>query len=159
MQALLARGAKVYIADLVALLHSGDSESLWDRSDKVPVFRLAELLRRFPPIPDGSLAAIFGWQLFDLVPRTAQAELFGRLMQYLAPGGILFCLVREPYLPAGADNDWWLESLTTLGKNGPGKAPFPYPPITNRQMESLAPPGNIKTFLTRAGLREVVVLK
>lgn len=159
MHALLERGAKVYIADLVALLLSTEAESLWDRSEKIPVFCLDEFLKKFPAIRDESLAAVFCWQLFDLVPRTAHAGLFGRLMQYLAPGGVLFCMVREPYLPVGADNDWWLESLNTLGKNGAGKAPFPYPPITNRQMESLAPPGSVKTFLTRSGLREVVVLK
>ncbi|HLW80016.1 MAG TPA: class I SAM-dependent methyltransferase, partial [Terriglobia bacterium] len=134
-------------------------EALWDRSGKVPVFRLPELLRHLPAVPDESLALVFCWHLFDLVPHAAIAELFDRLMRCLQPGGVLFCLVREPYLPAGADNDWWLETLATLGKNGAGKAPFAYPPITNRQMESLAPMGSVKTFLTRAGLREVVVLK
>lgn len=158
MQALLNRGAKVYVADLVSPLRSG-APNLWDRSQKMPAFKLPELLRQVPPIAEESLSAIFGWQLFDLVPRAVLPELIERLMFCLEPGGVLFCLLREPHLPQGAETDWWLETLITLGREGENKVAFAYPPITNRQMETLVPSASVKTFLTRAGLREVLVLK
>lgn len=158
MQTLLHRGAKIYVADLLSPLRDG-APNLWDRSKKVPAFKLADLLRQVPEIEDESLAAVFGWQLFDLVPRDALPELVNRLMSYLQPGGVLFCLLREPSLPQGSTTDWWLETLTMLGRGSEGKGAFPYPPITNRQMELLVPASSVKTFLTRAGIREILVLK
>jgi hypothetical protein len=158
MQVLLHRGAKIYVADLLSPLRNG-APNLWVRAEKTPVFQLQELLRQVPEIPEESLAAVFCWQLLDLVPHTALAELIARLVLYLRPGGVLFCQVREPYLPQGAETEWWLETLTTLGRSGDGKLAFTYPPITNRQMESLLPSASVKTFLTRAGLREVLVLR
>jgi hypothetical protein len=158
MQVLLQRSAKIYVADLLSPLRDG-APNLWDRSQKVPVFKLPDLLRHIPEISEGSLAGIFGWQLFDLVPREALPDLIKRLISYLQPGGVLFCLLREPSLAQGSTTEWWLETLTTLGRSGEGKGAFPYPPITNRQMELLVPASSVKTFLTRAGLREVLVLK
>ncbi len=158
MRVLLNRSAKLYVADLISPLRSG-APDLWDRSQKTPVFKLAELLRLVPEIPEESLAAIFCWQLFDLVPRTSLAGLIGRLVLYLQPGGVFFCLLREPHLPQGAETDWWLDALTSLGRQGQNKVAFPYPPITNRQMELLVPAASVKTFLTRSGLREVLVRK
>lgn len=158
MQTLLHRGAKIYVADLLSPLRDG-APNLWDRSKKVPAFKLADLLRQVPEIADESLAAVFGWQLFDLVPRDALPELVSRLMSYLQPGGVLFCLLREPSLSQGSTTDWWLETLTSLGRGSEGNGAFPYPPITNRQMELLVPASSVKTFLTRAGIREILVLK
>lgn len=158
MQALLHRSAKIYVADLISPLHDG-APNLWDRSQKVARFKLPELLRQIPDIAEESIAAIFGWQLFDLVPREALPELVTRLMGYLQPGGVMFCLVREPSLTQGSTTEWRLETLTSLGRSGEDKGAFPYPPITNRQMELLVPAASVKTFLTRAGLREILVLK
>jgi len=158
MQALLHRSAKIYVADLLSPLRDG-APHLWDRSKKVPAFKLPELLRQIPDIADESLAAVFGWQLLDLIPRDAQPELVNRLMSYLQPGGVMFCLLREPSLLQGSTTDWGLETLTTLGRGSEGKGAFPYPPITNRQMELLVPASRVKTFLTRAGIREILVLK
>ena len=158
MRVLLNRTAKLYVADLISPLRSG-APNLWDRSQKTPVFKLAELLRLVPEIPEESLGAIFCWQLFDLVPRTVLPELICRLVLYLQPGGVFFCLLREPHLPQGAETDWWLDTLTSLGRQEQNKVAYPYPPITNRQMELLVPSASVKTFLTRSGLREVLVLK
>lgn len=82
-----------------------------------------------------------------------------RLFSYLRPGGVLFAILREPYLAAGADATWWLENLTTLAMEREGNKPFPYPTVTNREMERLVPSGNVKTFLTRAGRREVLGIR
>jgi hypothetical protein len=158
MQVLLHRSAKIYVADLLSPLRDG-APNLWDRSQKVPAFKLPDLLRQIPDVSGESLAAIFGWQLFDLVPRQALPELINQLMLYLQPEGVLFCLLREPSLAQGSTTEWWLETLTSLGRSGEGKGAFPYPPITNRQMELLVPAASVKTFLTRAGLREILVLK
>jgi hypothetical protein len=154
---LLRRGAKIHVADLVTSTLKGEAR-LWDRSGKVPVFRVSELLAQFPEIPQGSLTVILGWHLLDLLPRAAHAEVVGRWLSYLQPGGALFCLLREPYLPKGAETLWWLETLNTLASSGEGRKPFPYPAITNREMERLVLPGSVKTFLTRAGRREVLAI-
>jgi hypothetical protein len=155
---LMHRGVKLYVADLLTPLRKGDPQ-LWDRSPKTQTFRLGAFLDQVPPIPPASLTAIFCWQVPDLVPRAALPEFMARMLSYLELGGILFCFLREPYQPKGADAIWWLESLTTLASRCEDDRPFPYPPITNREMERLSPGGSVKTFLTRSGLREVLVLK
>ena len=158
LKILLSRATKVYVASLVPWL-AGDHPELWDRSQRTPVFRLPQLLGRFPEIPFESLAAVFCWQLLDLVPPEAQAGLVERLLAFLRPGGALFCLVREPALVLGAGVTWNLESLTSLIRHDHAAVPFAYPPLTNRQMEKLAGKGDVKTFLTRSGIREVLILK
>jgi hypothetical protein len=82
-----------------------------------------------------------------------------RWFSSLRPGGLLFCLLREPRLEKGSEMMWWLETLTTLGASREGRRPFSYPALTNREMERLAPAGSVKTFLTRSGRREVLVVR
>jgi len=158
MRALLEREAKVYVADLLSAFRP-DAPDLWDRSQDPPVFRLGELLRQVPPIPSGSLSAVFSWQLFDLIPASALPELVERILSYLRPGGVLFCLLRDSNVREGAETRWCLEALSTLRKDGDGAMPFAYPPVTNRQIEGLMLSANVKTFLTRFGWREVLVRK
>ena len=155
---LMGRGVKLYVADLLSPLRN-DAPQLWDRSQKAPQFRLDVLLEQVPPIPTGSLHAMFCWQVPDLAPRAALPELMARMLSYLEPGGVLFCVLHEPHLAKGAGTTWWLESLTALGSRCDNPRPFPHPPITNREMERLNPRGTVKTFLTRSGLREVLALK
>jgi hypothetical protein len=155
---LLRRGAKLYVTDLVTPGREETSQ-FWDRGGKVPVFRLKDFLAQLPEIPEESLSAIFCWHLFDLLPREVLPGLVDRLLSYVQPGGVLFCLLREPYLPAGAEMMWWLENLTTLATGREGNKPFPYPALSNREMERLVPAGSVKTFLTRSGRREVLGIK
>ncbi len=82
-----------------------------------------------------------------------------RFYSLLQPGGVLFCILREPYLAAGAEARWWFETLTVVGSSAGKQKPFPYPAVTNREMERLFPGGNVKTFLTRSGRREVLGIK
>lgn len=154
---LLRRHTKIHVADLVTPLLR-DEGTFWDRRGKIAVFRTQEFLGQLPSIPPASLTAVFGWHLLDLLPRDAHPSLVERWFSFLAPGGVLFCLLREPGLEAGAETTWWLESLSALGSSREGRRPFPYPAVTNREMERLAPTGSVKTFLTRSGRREVVVL-
>jgi len=86
-------------------------------------------------------------------------ELMSRWLAGLEPGGVLFCLLREPYLLAGAEMMWWLGSLNVLASDREGRKAFPYPALSNREMERLAPQASVKTFLTRSGRREVLVIK
>jgi len=155
---LLRRGAKLYVSDLVTPALRGD-EAFWDRRGRIPTFRVTDFLAQLPPIPPGSLSVIFSWHLLDFVPRDALPGLMDRLFSCLQPAGMLFCLLREPYLSAGAETPWWFESLTVLTAGREGDKPFPYPALSNREMERLAPSGNVKTFLTRSGRREVLALK
>jgi hypothetical protein len=155
---LLRRGAKLYVTDLVTPAREGNNQ-FWDRRGKFPVFRLKDFLAQLPEIPEKSLSAIFCWHLLDLLPRDALPGLVDRLFSFLQPGGVLFCLLREPYLPAGAETMWWLESLTTLATGREGSRPFPYPALSNREMERLARFGSVKTFLTRSGRREVLAIR
>ena len=129
------------------------------QTEKTRVFRTDEFLAQIPPIPLESLSVVLSWQLFDLVPHEALAAVVGRLCSYLQPGGVLFCILREPRLATGAETRWCLEGLTGLGFEGGKPTPFAYAPITNREMERLVPGGNVKTFLTRSGLREVLGVK
>jgi hypothetical protein len=155
---LMRRGVKLYCADLLTPLQK-DAAQLWDRSQKTPQFRLQVLLEQVPPIPSASLTAVLCWQVPDLAPRAALPEFMARMLSYLEPGGVFYCLLHEPHLPKGAGATWWLDSLTTLGSRCDDNRPFPHPPITNREMERLNPGGSVKTFLTRSGLREVLALK
>lgn len=158
VQVLLHRGAKLYVADLISPAQDG-APSFWDRSQKTPVFRADLFLEQLPSIPPSSLSGVFCWHLFDLLPRQALPAIIDHLFGYLAPGGALFCLLREPYLATGAEAAWWLESLTALASTDQENKPFPYPALTNREMERLVPSGAIKTFLTRSGRREVLATK
>ncbi len=158
MDILLRRCGKLYVADLLSPLQSDDPK-YWDRSGKVPVFLIEDFLTRVPPIPSGSIAAAFCWHLFDLIPRDGLPKIVDLLFSLLQPGGLIFCLLREPYLPTGADTDFRFENLTTLGTVGQANRHFPYPVLTTRELEKLVPAGSVKTFLTRSGRREVLVMK
>jgi len=155
---LMQRGAKVYVADLIALLQKGDPE-YWQREDKELIFCLEKFLAQLPKIPTASLNLIFCWHLLDLVPAEQRPALVDYLLSLLATGGILLCFLREPNLREGMEERWWMESLNTLGADGKGKREFPYPPLSNREVERLTSGCSVKTFLTRAHRREVVVLK
>jgi hypothetical protein len=82
-----------------------------------------------------------------------------KLWCHIRPGGVLFCLLREPYLANGADTRWWFDSLMVLGSDVENNAPFPHPALTNREVERLVPSGNVKTFLTRSARREILAIK
>ncbi|TAM84727.1 MAG: hypothetical protein EPN47_01030 [Acidobacteria bacterium] len=155
---LINRQAKVYVADLIAPLQRGDP-TLWRQEDKQTLFCTGELLKRLPAIPPETLKLICCWHLLDLIPRDNVPELARLFLSLLAPGGIFFCFLREPNLTQGKDSRWWFESLTTLREEGEGAGIFPYPPLTNREIERLTDGSGVKTFLTRSHRREVVVLK
>lgn len=158
LSVLLKRGAKVYVADLLAPALRSDP-AFWSRTGKNPIFLVDSFLDQLLPVPAEPLSVVLCWQLLDLVPGKALPEVVGRLWSYLQPGGVLFCVLREPYLKKGAGTRWWLESLTVLGSGAENSDPFLYPAITNREIERLVPGGNVKTFLTRAGRREVLGIK
>ena len=150
------RGAKVYVADLLAPLQHGDPV-YWLREEKEVTFCLDEFLRRVPRIPGASLQLICCWHLLDLIPREHLPELLNFLLALLGNEGILHCFLREPNLKAGKDGRWWFEGLSTLGAEGEGE--FAYPALSNREVEKLTEGYSLKTFLTRSHRREVVVLK
>jgi hypothetical protein len=158
LDVLLKRGAKVYISDLIALAREFDPKFI-RRVGKNTVFLTDEFLENLPLIPPGSLSAIFCWHLLDLLPRRALPGLVGKLWSYLRPGGVLFCLLREPSLPNGTGTLWWFESLMTLGSQVEDSLPFPNPALTNREIEHLVPSANVKTFLTRSARREILAVK
>jgi len=155
---LIRRGSKIFVADLVSTVQRVNP-MLWDRSKKVPVFLVDDFLAQMPAIPPGSLNAIFCWHLLDLLPREALQAVADRLFTALQGGGVLFFLLREPYLQKGADSVWWLEELTTIRAGGEGNKSFPFSPVSGRDVEKFLPSGNLKSFLTRSGRREVLVLK
>lgn len=158
LDVLLRRGAKVYVADLITPALR-DESPFWSQAGKTRVFLIEEFLAQLPPIPSGSLSIVFCWHLLDLLPRDVLPRLVARLYSYLSPGGVLFCLLREPYLTAGAETGWWLEASTVLGTGEESGNPFSYPAITNRETERLAPGGDVRTFLTRQARREVLGIK
>ena len=82
-----------------------------------------------------------------------------RFHSFLQPKGVLFSILREPSVTTGAETRWWFETLTVLGSSNTTQKPFRYPALTNREMENLFPGGNVKTFLTRSGRREVLGVK
>jgi hypothetical protein len=155
---LLRRRVKIHIADLVTPLLR-DPAQFWDRRGKIASFRTDVLLSQLLPIEPESLTAIFAWNLLDLLPHEAHAPLTAKWFSYLRPGGVLFCILREPRLEKGAETTWWFESLTTLGLRSEETRPYSYPVVTNREVEKLAPEASVKTFLTRSGRREVVVIQ
>jgi hypothetical protein len=158
LDVLLKRGAKVYIADLITLARQSDSRFIRRLGNRT-VFLIDEFLEDLPPILPDSLSAIACWHLLDLLPRDALPGLVAKLWSYLRPGGVLFCLLREPYLATGAGTHWWFDSLMVLGSEVESKVPFPHPVLTNREVERLVPSGNVKTFLTRFSRREILAIK
>ena len=138
-------GTRVPIHNLFDCLEGGES--------------VDDFLAQIPPIPAGSLSAICCWGLLDLLPQEALPRVIERFHSFLKLNGVLFTILREPSLTAGAETRWWFESLTVLGSSDTTHKPFPYPPVTNRQMEQLFPGGNVKTFLTRSHRREVLGVK
>jgi hypothetical protein len=155
---LLKRGSKLYVSDLIALARESDPKYI-RRLGKTTTFLIDAFLEDIPSIPPDSLSVIACWHLLDLLPREAIPGLMTRFWSYLRTGGVLFCLLREPNLPNGAGTRWWLDSLTTLRSDPESKLPFPYPVLTNREIEHLVPGGNVKTFLTRSARREIVAIK
>jgi len=155
---LLERGSRLYVADLLSLASRSDG-NLWDHTGKAPVFRTERLLSELPTICPGSVSIVFCWQLLDLLPREALADVVRRMYLYLEPSGVLFFVLREACLTTGADTIWCLETLTKLATQATGQKPFPYPPLSNREMERLIPTGIVKTVLTRSGLREVLAVR
>jgi hypothetical protein len=158
LDVLLLRGAKLYVADLITPAQQSNSP-FWLRQEKSTTFLIDDFLAQIPVIPPGTLSAICCWGLLDTLPREALPRLVERLHSYLEPGGVLFGILREPYLAEGADTRWWFETLTNLGANPGRSKPFPYPALTNREVERLFPGGNVKTFLTRSGRREILGIK
>jgi len=158
LDVLLKRGAKVYIGDLVTLARQSDSKFI-SRRNKRTVFLIDEFLGNLPPIPPDSLSVVACWHLLDLLPRDALPGFVAKLWGYIRPGGVLFCLLREPYLANGAEAGWWFDSLVVLGSSLESKSPFPHPALTNREVERLVPNGNVKTFLTRSARREILAIK
>ena len=158
LDALLNRGSKLYITDLVTLAREFDPKFI-RRLGKRTVFLIDDFLENLPPIPPDSLSAIACWHLLDLLPREALPDLVVKLWSYLRTGGVLFCLLREPCQANGAGTRWWLESLLALRSDVESKHPFPYPALTNREIERLVPSGNVKTFLTRLARREILAIK
>lgn len=158
VRAFVERGAKVYVADLLAPLQRSDA-AFWRLDEKERTFCLDTLLVLLPRIPAASLQLICCWHLLDLIPGDQLPRLLTTLLGYLEKGGILHCFLREQNLKTGKDGRWWHESLTTLGAEGAEKGAFLYPPVSNREMERLTEGFSVKTFLTRSHRREVVVLK
>jgi hypothetical protein len=158
LDVLLLRGAKLYLSDLITPLQKNDS-AFWSRQGKTSVFLIDDFLALIPPIPPESLSAICCWGLLDLLPREALPPLVERFYSYLQPGGVLFSILREPQVTTGVETRWWFESLTVLGSSDTTQKPFPYPAVTNREMERLFPGSDIKTFLMRSGRREVLGVK
>jgi hypothetical protein len=158
LDVLLLRGAKLYLADLITPSLQTNSP-FWSHQGKTPVFLIDDFLAQLPAIPPESLSAICCWGLLDTLPREALPKLVERFHSYLQPNGVLFSVIREPNLTVGAETRWWFETLTVLGSSDKSQKPFPYPALTNREVEKLFPGGNVKTFLTRSGRREVLGVK
>lgn len=158
LQVLLRRGAKLYVTDLITPALEGDSR-FWDRTGKIPVFRTSAFLDQLPQTGEGSLTAILCWNLLDFVPRDSLPAVVDRLFSLLEPLGIIFILLREPSRSVGVERRWWLEALASLRNEVDAKKAFPYPPITNREIERLLPDASIKSFLTRSGRREILAMR
>lgn len=155
---LIRRGARVYVADLVSTVQRVNP-MLWDRSQKVPIFLVNDFLAQMPSIPPESLDVVFCWHLLDLLPREALQPVTDRLFNCLRDGGVLFFLLREAYLQKGAETTWWLETLNSLAVDGEGAKSFPFSVVSGRDVEKFLPGSSLKSFLTRSGRREVLVLK
>lgn len=155
---LMARHVRLYGGDILRPLLESDPE-LWDRTRKEPVFRAAHLLEGLPPVPPESLSLILAWNVFDLIPPQAVPAVFGHLLGCLKPQGLIFLMLREPSRTAGVETRIWLEQLTALRTEPDATRTFPYPPVSNRQIENLAQGCSVKIFLTRNGRREIAVLR
>jgi hypothetical protein len=158
IELLLQRNAKLYLGDAISPLLN-ENARFWDRRGKTPVFKIEDFMAEFPAIPPATLTAAFCWHLFDVLPRGLVPQVLEKLMSFIAPGGVLFCMLREPYLRTGVDAQWWMEDLRVIVSTRLFDRPFPNPVVTTREIEKVVPPGSLKVFLTRSGRREVIALK
>jgi hypothetical protein len=155
---LVQRKAKLYVADLLSPLQRGDA-GLWRTINQQRVFSPEKLLEQLPPMPPGRLSVIFSWHVLDLIPPGQRAEIAQKLFQWIEPGGVFLAILRDPHVETGMDTHWRLETMTTLKQEGAGEREFPYPALTNRDLERLVPAASVKSFLTRTRRREVILLK
>src|SRR5579885_2157794 len=111
------------------------------------------------PVSPGTLQTLLrrGAKLY--VADLMTPALIERLFALLEPLGVLFCALREPNHPTGIERRWWLESLTAARNEIDAKRSYPYPVITNREIERFLPTASIKTFLTRSGRREILAMR
>lgn len=158
LDVLVLRAAELYVTDLITPAQQSDS-AFWSRQEKTTVFLIDDYLAQIPAIPPDSISVILSWGLLDALPHESLPRLMECLHSYLEPGGVLFGILREPNLRSGSDTRWWFENLTALGADSGRSKPFAYPALTNREVERLFPGGNIKTFLTRSGRREILGIK
>jgi len=158
LDVLLKRGAKIYCTDLIGLAQKTEAEFIRRQGTRT-TFLINKFLENLPVIPPDDLSAIACWHLLDLLPRDVLPDLVAKLWSYIRPGGVLFCLLREPYLGRGAGTRWWFDSLVVLGSDVEDKTPFPHPALSNREVERLVPGGDVKTFLTRSSRREILAIK
>lgn len=158
LEVLLRREAKFYAGDLATPLLQGDAR-FWDRTGKTPVFLAGVFLDQLPPIPAASLTAILSWNLLDLAPHDSLQPISDRLFSLLQPLGVLFCVLHEPQHKTGVESRWWLEAPASPRSKADNKRLFPYPAVTNREIERLLPTASIKTFLTRSGRREILAMR
>ncbi|HUY15895.1 MAG TPA: hypothetical protein VMX16_20035 [Terriglobia bacterium] len=158
LKVLMERKAKLFVADLLSVSLDGEAK-LWDRNQKVAVFKTSEFISYLPDVPTGSLSAILSWNLLDLLPEAARLAVMDKLFSFLQPLGVIFSFLREPSQKLGVGRRWWLESQNQVRMDQDEKRAFPYPPVSNRGIEKLVPGGNVKIFLTRSGRREVLSIK
>jgi hypothetical protein len=158
LQVLLNRRAKVYVADLITPALEADPR-FWDRSKKTPLFLTADFLRQLPEISPASVTAVLSWNLLDLLPAESLPNVLGLFYSLLVPLGVFYCILREPFLAAGIERRWWLESPASPRSQVDAERTFPHPPITNREIEKLLPGASVKIFLTRSGRREVLAMR
>jgi len=155
---LLRRNVKLYLGDAISPLMN-DNARFWDRTREAPVFKLGDFMAEFPVVPPGTLTAAFCWHLFDLLPVGLVPQVIQELMSLISPGGVLFFMLREPYLHSGADGQWWLEDLKVIVSTRVADRSFPNPVVTTREIEKVVPPGSLKVYLTRSGRREIIAQK
>lgn len=158
LNVFLIRRMKAFLGDALGYLLS-EEKRFWEGIGKEARFQEKVLLDLLPDVEPSSLSVVLAWQLFDLLPRDPLTPVFTHLCSLLRPGGFMLCILREPYLNKGRNAQWWLESPVTLGVSGEDAGEFVYPALTNREIERLAHPSTIKTFLTRTGRREILVCK
>ncbi len=158
VRVLMSRKAKIYVGDMLGPVQRSDP-AYWRSQNDQMVFALDEFLALLPEIPPESLSLICCWHLLDLLPADVLPGLLSRLLGLLEKGGILYGFLREASLAEGKDGRWSLESLTTLGVEAESQGRFPYPAVSNREVENLTADYSLKTFLTRSHRREIVVLK
>jgi hypothetical protein len=145
-------GCKIHVEDLYADI---DRHILLEKVDQLPEF----VSRRFS-LPDGSVDAVLGWDIFDYLAPVAATALASELMRMLRPGGVFLGFFGARASDNPHYTKYFIEDETHLrNRFYPSASPRRWV-LQNRDINIMFAGLEIcETVLLKSGVREILFRK